>query len=310
VRDFTYSYDVDGYAGNDLSILANHLLKGKTILDWGYQQTPDSIIWAVRDDGELIGLTYYKEHEVWGWHRHDTDGNFESVAVLNESKNYDATYFVVAREIDGVEMRYIEKMRERLPVNLGLNREYVEASADDSFFVDCGLSYDGWNTVDTKTLALSGGTTWKCGETLLLTAAGHAPFTSGSVGRSYKLRTYELDTDTELYIERSITLEVTAYLTTSTVNVTPVNRTVPTALRSLAINDWALMAQTFGGLDYLEGKAIVALSDGNVEKGLTVVSGSVSLSHPAAKAHIGLPYVSEAETLDFEFATERRLHAL
>lgn len=69
-RDLMYSLEKDGYTGNDLSILANHLFKDNYVKAWAYQQTPDSIIWCILDDGKLVGLTYFREHEVWGWHRH------------------------------------------------------------------------------------------------------------------------------------------------------------------------------------------------------------------------------------------------
>jgi hypothetical protein len=64
------------------------------------------------------------------------------------------------------------------------------------------------------------------------------------------------------------------------------------------------MVTTLSGLTHLEAKAVSVLSDGNVEGTHTVASGSVTLNVPAAKVHIGLPFTSEVETLDFEFQTK------
>ena len=83
------------------------------------------------DDGSLVSLTYIKEHEVWAWTRHETDGVFEDVTVVAEGLE-DVPYFIVRRKIGGVDRRYVERMQTRL-------FEKVE----DAFFVDSGLTYSG-----------------------------------------------------------------------------------------------------------------------------------------------------------------------
>lgn len=131
VRDLAYKLESDGFTGTDLSVLSNHLFDGYTITDWAYQQVPHSIVWAVRSDGALLGFTYMREHEVWAWHRHDTDGSFEAVASISESGE-DATYFVVRRTINGQTKRFIERLHSR-----------QFSAAEDYFGVDCGLTYSG-----------------------------------------------------------------------------------------------------------------------------------------------------------------------
>ena len=54
------------------------------------------------------------------------------------------------------------------------------------------------------------------------------------------------------------------------------------------------------GLAHLEGCEVVALSDGNVVRGLTVEHGAVSLPVAAAKVHVGLPYSAVLQTLDLD----------
>lgn len=58
--------------GSDLSALAHHLVDGYTIRDWAYQQTPDPVVWMVRNDGALLSLTYSPAQGVLAWARHDT----------------------------------------------------------------------------------------------------------------------------------------------------------------------------------------------------------------------------------------------
>lgn len=46
VRDLAYSFDVDGYQGNDLTILANHLFQKHSIVDWCFSIVPYSSAFA------------------------------------------------------------------------------------------------------------------------------------------------------------------------------------------------------------------------------------------------------------------------
>jgi len=131
IFDLNYAIESARYSGNDVSIMAEHLFEGRSIVDMDYSKDPFGVLWCVMDDGALIGLTYQKEHKVWAWHRHDTDGQYESVASIAEDGR-DATYFVVKRTINGSDVRYIERLEKR----------YNDVS-ENSFYVDSGLSYNG-----------------------------------------------------------------------------------------------------------------------------------------------------------------------
>lgn len=137
IRDLSYNFESDGYVGNDVTIFATHLFKGYQILEWAYQASPDSIVWCVRNDGTLLGFTYYKEHEIMAWHHHETDGVFESIACIRDGADYEV-YAVVKRTIGGVDRRYVEFFAERLPFDTDYEYDVTKA-----FFVDCGLTYSG-----------------------------------------------------------------------------------------------------------------------------------------------------------------------
>ena len=134
VRDLAYTYEVDGYRGNDLSVMATHLFDGYEIVDWDYQAIPDSIVWCARDDGVLLGLTYMREHEVWGWHKHVTstsagDSEVESVCCIGGDDS-DEVWMVVKRTVDSSTVRYIERMLPR-----------VTSALEDCWYVDAGKEY-------------------------------------------------------------------------------------------------------------------------------------------------------------------------
>lgn len=136
VRSLSYSFYSDSYVAADLTLLSPHLFYGHSIIEWAWAQEPHKIVWAVREDGMLLGLTYLKEQEVYAWHRHDTvGGQFKSVAVVSEGIE-DAAYFVVQRTINGQQVQTIERMHSRL---LGPGNDDVR----EAWFVDCGLQYRG-----------------------------------------------------------------------------------------------------------------------------------------------------------------------
>lgn len=133
VRDLSYSLERDGYAGNDLSVLASHLFDNHIIKQWDYQQSPGSRVFCVRDDGMLLSLTYMREHDIWGWSRITTQGRFRSVCV-NAGQMEDDLYAVVEREIGGEPRWYLERFEPRWLDEYGI---------ENAFYVDSGLSYEG-----------------------------------------------------------------------------------------------------------------------------------------------------------------------
>lgn len=131
LRDLGYEFSSDKYTGNDLSLMSEHLFEGKQLTAMAYAAEPYSIVWCVRNDGVLLGLTYQREHQVWGWHQHDTQGTFEDITTITEGER-DAPYVIVKRNVNGLDVRYVERMEPRESIN-----------AVDCFYVDSGLTYDG-----------------------------------------------------------------------------------------------------------------------------------------------------------------------
>lgn len=123
-----------GLAGKDLTLFASHLFDAQTLVAVDYAQVPDSIVWAVRSDGVLLGCTYIAEQEILAWHRHDTDGLIEDICVIPEGTR-DVPYVLVSRTVSAATVRYIEKLESRLIRSGFFN--------NDCFFVDAGLTYSG-----------------------------------------------------------------------------------------------------------------------------------------------------------------------
>lgn len=287
VWDLGYQFDTSRYSGEDLTIFSSHLFEGHTIVDWAYQEHPNSIVWAVRDDGVLLGLTYVREHEIIAWHHHDFDGVVENVAVVPEG-GVDRVYLVIRRTVNGRSVRYIERMHER----------EVEDIVD-SVLMDCSLTFDGRNHDTTLKMTLSGGSTWGYTETLTLTASA-AFFAAEMVGNEIQLT----GADGKL-----IRFSIAAFTSPTIVTGKP-HKTVPASLQTVATASWARAVKKVSGAWHIEGKAVSVFGDGFVVAspnnaayvGRSVVNGEVTLDKAYAVIHVGLPVTADLEIPKLESA--------
>jgi hypothetical protein len=140
LRELAYNFDVDGYIAPDLTILAEHITK-TGITQMAYQEEPNSVVWCVRTDGQLLGFTYQREQQVTAWHRHIFGGAFgsgnavcESVEVLPTDDSEYQIWVIVKRTINGVTKRYVEYLH---------NLDFNETDDTTFNFLDSQLSYDG-----------------------------------------------------------------------------------------------------------------------------------------------------------------------
>lgn len=95
-----------------------------------YQQEPNSLIWLVRADGELLTLSYMREEEIVGWARQPTDGEVEDVAAIPDpTGNFDDLWTVVKRTVGGSDYRFIEYLDSDMPVDSGITYSGAAVSA-------------------------------------------------------------------------------------------------------------------------------------------------------------------------------------
>lgn len=149
LRQLLYSYEIERYQPEDLSILSEHIPSdGGGIIDYCRQKETDPVIWTALANGTLAGVTYSRVRGIVGWHRHIL-GGFSDVAhtlpakvkscetIASPLRNRDDVWLIVERYINGSLVRFIEYIEDpSLLKNQAL-----------CFYVDAGLSYDGFNQV-------------------------------------------------------------------------------------------------------------------------------------------------------------------
>lgn len=274
IRDLGYEFTSDKFTGNDLSLLSEHLFVGYSVDEMAYSAEPYGILWVVRNDGVLLGLTYQREQQVAGWHQHNLGGIVESVAVIGEGTR-DATYLIVKRVINGSVVRYVERMEPR-----------TTTAVDEVFCVDCGLRYTG------APIALTNVDT--TGPITITTTSVHGKVAGDKV---------RIDGASEVAgLDGEYLVATAPTATTMTLNdlfgVTAVNTSGFNG--AVTAGNLLTYATVISGLDHLEGEAVAVVADGNEVTGLTVASGAITLPRAATKVSVGLAYTPAMETLDID----------
>ena len=309
VRDLGYKLDVDGYTGNDLTILVRHLFEGFTISEWTFAKVPYSIIWAVRNDGMLLGLTYNREQEVFAWHRHVLGGNFgECTITVTDFANIAVGTTLALKKSDGTTVTFTsEAVSGSAPdETLGFRPNTNNNTTADNIFTAINAHADfvvenpAANVVTIReTLKTGSGLlTIVSSDTTRLATTDQAPSVVESVSSTPE--TFDANEDgvyvivkrtiggtTKRYIERLkkrifATKEDSFFVDSGlTYDSTPVS--------------------TITGLDHLEGQTVSILADGNILPRQKVSNGSVSLgSLTFSKVHVGLPITATIEMLPLD----------
>lgn len=155
------------YQAIELSLMCPHLFDGFRIVDQAITRNPFTCAFFVRDDGQMIGLTYDPLQQVFGFHRHTTNGKIKTVAVIPEdtqSSLYlgierDGEMFLerfrIRRTFDNITenhldcsvVRTFETAQTTVTGLSHLNGKYVSVVADGTIEADNHLVEDGEITI-------------------------------------------------------------------------------------------------------------------------------------------------------------------
>lgn len=286
-RTIEYSFQTNGYVTSDLNTLAGHMFHEYILTDWSVVKDPDPLIVTIRADGDAPVLTLDVTAEVVAWARWDTRGNFESVGVTRAfaDDTSETVYFVVKRTINGQTVRTVEYLADR---------ELFDVR--DSFFVDCGVTYDAPITITGTTAA----------NPVVVTAPSHGLANGDYVDISditwtptydaYDAETQPAQLNLNRFKVKNVTANTFELTDQSDVNI---NGSAYTAY--VSGGKVRKCVTTISGLWHLVGSAVTVLADGIPVTGHTVSStGTITLATRASRVHIGLGYTSDIETLSIE----------
>ena len=300
LKELAYSFQYDAYVAPDMTLLAEHIT-GDGVVDVDYAQEPDSVYWAVREDGVLLGMTYQREEEVVAWHRHLLGGKQQAcTATVSDYANIVTGSTLKFTKSDGTTVTFTSTTG-----TAGTNEFKTETNN---------------NTTATN---------------LKNAINGHADFTSTVASAVVTISETTPNGTGLLTVESSDTVRLTtqdekaaAVKSVSSINEATENQVWVVVQRLIngstvqyveyldeTLNQDCALAGTISGgtttltsLDHLEGETVQILVGDAVFPTQKVSSGAVSVTLPSTfpnrTVEIGLGYISTIKTMRVEAGSQ------
>ena len=290
VRSFAYRFEDDAYQAPDMTLLAEHITD-TGIVDVDYAQEPDSIYWAARTDGTLLGMTYHREEDVVAWHRHIFGGSNKFIFngatgvldYLNDA-NFNGYITITAHGLStGDEVTYSAGGGTKIPELTEGGTYYVFAR--DANTLELADTYA--QAVDRTIKRISDGI-----------GASHSLSTKTKV-KSITSINETLENQVWIICERRINDTKRQYIEylDPTLNM-------DCTLSALVNNGLTVVT----GLNHLEGESVQVLVGDAVFPNQTVTGGSISVTLSTSASfksiEIGFGYTSKIKTMRIESGSQ------
>ena len=336
IMELRFDIQADAWVPRDMNVLYPEITRSG-IVDMEYQKEPDDILWCVLGDGRLIGLTYDREQNIYGWHQHPIAGNdakVEAVQIIpSPNGDLDDVWLVVSRTIEG-DFQYelaleaggnlLTEGEDQLVIEADVNRtqrfiEYIGQSLEEgediqgAGYLDASLEFnpvvpadlfmaDGYETAGStgvQATVLSSIEIASEADEIIETEAFELIVINDPVFAATDVGREIVYRyyDTENELWRSARAEITSYIDQENV-LTTIVAAFPDD--DVPFNEWRLTATTLRGLWHLEGETVSALADGQEVTDLLVTDGAVTLPFAASRATVGYPYTSTLATQRLE----------
>ena len=268
VRLALYDFISNQWGSSDLTRLARHITLGFTeatsgLLQTAFQAEPYPILWCIRADGQLLGMTFERQEQIYGWFRVVTDGIIESVACVSRDNAEDQIWIMVQRTINGTVQRYIEYF----------SPQEIFKNLSNSFFVHCGLQWNGGAAVEITGISNASSPT--------VLAAAHGLVDNDTVHIKNVVGMTEVNCDAGM-------AHLVVNATTDSFQLSGVD----SSLWGVYVSGGTVAKVTneVTGLTYLMGKEVVAIGDGAKIYEGTVATDGITFPYYANLITVGLPY--------------------
>ncbi len=283
IRLLQYNHYSRQFGGMDISVLSRDLFaRWNDLMSWSFETRPYKIVWAVRNDGQLLTCTISQEQEVFAWARHNTEGSFEQVITIPETAR-EVTYVSARRWLTGREVITLEHFADR-----------QQSVNEDHCGVDCAIPFGGTQpnaalTFTPYDIVLAGELEYK----VSTVTASSAIFSSADEGKYIKYRD-----------GKGI---ITDYINPTQVNIaiiypfTALHIPYSSRLRQLKAGAWwltELMDDTTLPFNFRPDKVTV-FGDGKLFIDVEPTDGVVEFQESLAHGYIGFGYDCVAVTLPF-----------
>lgn len=260
-----------------------------------------------RNDGVLVGVTYLNRvnsvnDNINGAHRHILGGpsaKVISVGNMPRANQYDQTWMIVQRTINGRQVCYVEYGNDEVifpeaddyytgddnkSVDLTTWRNVMFEAQKEYVFTDCNATYNGSKLFSAT---MTPGATTGSGITFV---ASTGIFTSSMIGR-------------QIWKKSLTGAETGRALITSVTNSTHAMCTIVSdfdSVSTMAAGNWYLTTNLVQGLWYQEGCDAQILTDGGQHTDRTVSNAAISLQYDASVVQVGFGYLGLVRSMNLE----------
>lgn len=273
LRQFQYDYYYDSYKAVDVSIFSEHFFDSG-IKDIAYVKNTDSMLLLLNNNGEVVVLTLEQDQAIQAYSLLEFNGKVESIETIpSHNGNYDEIWYVIKRNINGQDVRYIERTQDPITPEIQENCWYVRS----------GLQYNAYKLTEGNELILSGLT----GEVSAIST--NDIFEANDLNKRIRV----VDGNSNVIGQATIVKVIDA----KSVNLKVVKDFENTKIQG---GSWGVSTNTISNLDHLEGETVQILADGAVQTDRVVENGKVLLELDAWKIVAGLGYTSYITTMPLE----------
>lgn len=315
LRELIYSFYVDGFVSTDLTELAEHIT-GAGVIDIAYQRIPLSVLWMLRKDGAIVGMTYDRDQTQLrsGFHQHFLGGQsdaagsppvIESIAVIpSPDGTRDDLWMTVRRWINGATVRTIEYLTkifqdiDLLPTTVTTDPfTGVTTAKMPPVHLDASLTLN--NPVQIN--AMTNANPIVCAVPAHGLSTGQAIRIDNAIGMAVNGVSLVNTKWFKITATDSNHFSLQDYDSGANIDGSAANPYIGTAVVLLPTGVFRKLVTTISGLTYLQGEAVSVLADGCVVSGLVVnSSGQITLPQNAAIVSVGYSYNSDVQTLRLE----------
>ena len=267
LREYYYRDERQAYTSPELTFFSDHVFD-TPVVQMSFQRRPDPVLWCVTEGGKLVGVTYDHNYNIAGFHVHETDGVYESVAVVPSGGGEDLIYVSVLRSGG----RYIEVFAPRHQPDIR-HAVYTHSAVQVSMGDQKAIT--GITKAD-PAVVTSAGHGFSNGDKVRLEGVGGM---LDVVGENYTVANATTDTFSLRNIEDTGDVDSTEYGAYTEGGVA-----------------YGIIAE-ITGLSHLEGKEVSVLADAAIHPARTVSSGEILLNAWYNRVAVGLPVTAKARLM-------------
>ena len=303
IRELAYDFDVDGYTAPDLTIL-NETVTDSGINEMAYQQSPDSNLWCVRDDGVLACLTYQRSENVVAWSRHKLGGiGQECTVTVSDYSNIATGTKLTFTKSNGEEVTFTsttgtagtDEFKTQTNNNTTADNIFTAINNHDDFTVSNPAA--AIVTVRESSHEATGFLTVKSFDTGRLTVQSESfPVVESVASISGTLNEDEL----WIIVKRIVNGNTRRYVEVFSVFAFDESTATDFHFLDSGLSYDGTATTSITGLDHLEGQTVQIIADGATHADKIISSGGVTLDRSSKKVKVGLGYNSILQTMRIE----------